>query len=30
MLNKKIAQLVNEQVNKELYSGYLYIDFANY
>ena len=30
MLNKKIAQLVNEQVNKELYSGYLYLDFANY
>lgn len=30
MLNKKIAELVNEQVNKELYSGYLYLDFANY
>lgn len=30
MLDKKIAQLINEQVNKELYSGYLYLDFANY
>lgn len=30
MLNKKIAQLINDQVNKELYSGYLYLDFANY
>ena len=30
MLNKKIATLINEQVNKEFYSGYLYLDFANY
>ena len=30
MLNAKIAKLINEQVNKELYSGYLYLDFANY
>lgn len=30
MLNKKVAELINEQVNKELYSGYLYLDFANY
>ena len=30
MLNDKIAKLINEQVNKELYSGYLYMDFANY
>ncbi len=30
MLNKKIADLLNEQVNKELYSAYLYLDFANY
>ena len=30
MLNKKIAELLNEQVNKELYSAYLYLDFANY
>lgn len=30
MLNEKIAQLLNEQVNKEFYSAYLYLDFANY
>ena len=30
MLQEKIAKLVNEQVNKELYSAYLYLDFANY
>ena len=30
MLNAKIAKLINEQVNKELYSGYLYLDFENY
>lgn len=30
MINEKIAKLVNEQVNKELYSAYLYLDFANY
>ena len=30
MLDKKIAKLINEQVNKELYSAYLYLDFANY
>ena len=30
MLNKKIAELLNQQVNKELYSAYLYLDFANY
>ncbi len=30
MLNEKIAKLINEQINKELYSGYLYLDFANY
>ncbi len=30
MLNEKIAKLVNEQVNKELYSAYLYLDFADY
>ena len=30
MLDKKIAKLLNEQVNKELYSAYLYLDFANY
>ncbi len=30
MLNDKIAKLINEQINKEIYSGYLYLDFANY
>ena len=30
MLNSKIADLLNEQVNKEFYSAYLYLDFANY
>ena len=30
MINEKIAKLINTQVNKELYSGYLYLDFANY
>ncbi len=30
MINEKIAELINDQVNKELYSGYLYLDFANY
>ena len=30
MLDKKIAEMLNEQINKELYSAYLYLDFANY
>ena len=30
MLNEKIAKHLNEQVNKEFYSAYLYLDFANY
>ena len=30
MLQKKIATMINNQVNKELYSAYLYLDFANY
>ncbi len=30
MLNEKIAALLVEQVNKEFYSAYLYLDFANY
>ena len=30
MLDLKVAELINEQVNKELYSAYLYLDFANY
>lgn len=30
MLNKNVAKLLNEQINKELYSAYLYMDIANY
>ena len=30
MLDQKITKLLNEQINKELYSAYLYLDFANY
>ena len=30
MLDKKVAELLNDQVNKELYSAYLYLDFALY
>lgn len=30
MLDKKVADLLVEQVNKEFYSAYLYLDFANY
>ncbi len=28
MLDKKVSALVNEQINKELYSAYLYLDFS--
>ena len=30
MLEKKVADLLVDQVNKEFYSAYLYMDFANY
>ena len=30
MLNEKIADLLNQQINKEFYSAYLYLDFSNY
>ena len=30
MLNDKVKKLLNEQVNKEFYSAYLYLDFSNY
>lgn len=30
MLSKKVADLLNNQVNKELYSAYLYLYFENY
>ena len=30
MLDKKVAELINEQINKEFYSAYLYLDFSVY
>ncbi len=30
MLSKKVKKLLNEQVNAEFYSAYLYLDFSNY
>lgn len=30
MLSEKVAALLNEQVNKEFYSAYLYLDFSHY
>lgn len=30
MLNEKVAQLLNTQVNKEFYSAYLYLHFSNF
>lgn len=30
MLKEKISNLLNEQINKELYSAYLYLDMSNY
>ena len=30
MLDKKVAELLNDQINKELYSAYLYLDFSNF
>lgn len=30
MLNEKICKMLNEQINKELYSAYLYLAMANY
>ncbi len=29
-MNEKIASLLNQQINKEFYSAYLYLDIANY
>ena len=29
MLSKKVSELINDQINKELYSAYLYLEFAN-
>ena len=30
MLNQKVSALINDQINKELYSAYLYLDFSVY
>lgn len=30
MLDAKVAELLNQQINKEFYSAYLYLDFSNY
>lgn len=30
MLNQKVAKLLNDQINKEFYSAYLYLDMSNY
>ena len=30
MLNEKVSKLINEQIVKELYSAYLYLDFSVY
>ena len=30
MLNKKVKELLNNQVNAEFYSAYLYLDFSNF
>lgn len=30
MLNEQVSALLNDQINKELYSAYLYLDYANY
>lgn len=29
-MNTKVAQLLNEQINHEFYSAYLYLEFSNY
>jgi len=30
MLDKKVSELINDQINKEFYSAYLYLDFSNF
>lgn len=30
MLDTKVKELINTQINKEFYSAYLYLDFSNY
>ena len=29
-MNKRVHELLNQQINKEFYSAYLYLDFSNY
>lgn len=29
-MNEKVSKLINEQINHELYSAYLYLEFSNY
>ena len=29
-MDRKVSELMNQQINAEFYSGYLYLDFANY
>ena len=29
-MNNKVHELLNDQINKEFYSAYIYLDFANY
>ena len=29
-MNTKVHELINQQINKEFYSAYLYLDFSNY
>ena len=30
MMNAKVHELLNQQINREFYSAYLYLDFSNY
>ncbi len=30
MLDSRVAELLNDQINKEMYSAYLYLDFSNF
>ena len=29
-MNTKVHELINQQINKEFYSAYLYLDFSYY
>ena len=29
-MNAKVHELLNQQINKEFYSAYLYLEFSNY